>query len=160
MAYKKIPTGPIIKWYQTKLTYKDKYRFGLLTYPEYCDWAAKDFDENASGYPDDEKKASDDTAESAKSGKTFWANDSEERTNLSNDDYENFLQNNSIDTSNKSSVDVESIMSQYSDTNEPAPASNDSDIDAILKQVNHDIHGTDVLTEEEIHALFDAANGR
>ena len=160
MAYKRIPTGPIIKWYETKLTYKDKYRFGLLSYQEYCDWAAKNFDENASGYPDDEDTSTKEDTQKPNDGKTFWANDEEERTNLSHDDYEDFLSNNSIDTSNKSSVDVGSLMAKYGDEKESTPAPEETDIDAVLKQVSQDIHGGNILSEEEIHALFDTANGR
>lgn len=135
--------GSLIKWYQIKMTYEEKYRFGLLTYPEYLEWV-------------ESLKTTPTTSD------TFWKNDQGERTNVSNEDYQSFLAENSIDVSNTTTLDMDDILElaeQASEDHiEPDYVPSESDIDEVLKNVNKDIHGETFLSQEEIDAMFAAAN--
>lgn len=161
-----VPTGPIIKKWQVKMSYADKYRFGVLTYPEYLEWMQELADEAAVEEEKPKKKAE---------SNTFWANDDGERENLSNADYEKFLAENAINVSNNTTLDIDRIINDVSYSEEPKEALTASDefankpvaqeseedveanIQAVLTQLNKDIHGDSVLTEDEIRALFEAA---
>lgn len=140
--------SPVIKWYQVKMTYEEKYRFNLLTYPEYLEWMEE---------LSKEESASND-------GKTFWSNDSGERTNVSSAEYEDFLANNNIDVSNSSTINFEALAASVNGSEPvaeipPPPAdAYEPSMDEILANVNKDIHGGDaILSQEEIEALFAAA---
>lgn len=161
-----VPTGPIIKKWQVKMSYADKYRFGVLTYPEYLEWMQELADEAAVEEEKPKKKAE---------SNTFWANDDGERENLSNAAYEKFLAENAINVSNNTTLDIDRIINDVSYSEEPKEALTASDefankpvaqeseedveanIQAVLTQLNKDIHGDSVLTEDEIRALFEAA---
>ncbi len=160
-----MPTGPVIKKWQVKMSYADKYRFGVLTYPEYLEWM-QELAEEAAQEEKPKKKAE---------SNTFWANDEGERENLSNADYEKFLAENAINVSNNTTLDIDRIINDVSYAEEPKealtasdefankPAAQESEedveanIQAVLTQLNKDIHGDSVLTEDEIRALFEAA---
>ncbi|MBP5599787.1 MAG: hypothetical protein J6X48_05875 [Lachnospiraceae bacterium] len=160
-----VPTGPIIKKWQVKMSFADKYRFGVLTYPEYLEWM-QELAEEAAQEEKPKKKAE---------SNTFWANDDGERENLSNADYEKFLAENAINVSNNTTLDIDRIINDVSYAEEPKEALTASDefankppaqeseedveanIQAVLTQLNKDIHGDSVLTEDEIRALFEAA---
>ena len=32
------PRNAVVKWYNVKMSYEDKFRFGHITYEEYCAW--------------------------------------------------------------------------------------------------------------------------
>lgn len=156
---------PVVKTYQVDMSYADKYRLGILTYQEYYAWM-QELEAQAAA---EEEKASGEGTESKVSGKTFWANDTGERTNLSADGFKDFLAENSVDISNSNTVDIASLLSEVeagetleeAPVTEPEPAASateEVDADAIMAQVNKDIHGDTYLTQEEIEALFAAAN--
>lgn len=174
---KMLQTTNIIKWYQVKMTYEEKFRLGHLTYAEYCAWI-NELNEKASCEP-------------KTGGKTFWANDSKERENISDNDYNDFLMQNNVSIQTKNNFD--DLFSQYSSDastpqnassaasaaeitdsetkKEAAPSSNNAVTDssstdsltatlnATLKSMNKAIGGDSILTEDEIQALFAAANG-
>lgn len=147
----KKPTGPILKWYQVKMTYEEKARFNLLTYYEYCEWM------------EELRKAE----EEKSTAKTFWGNDTELRSNVSSDEYEDFLSKNNIDVSNRTAIDFDALVNEVNGGNsepqaeaasEPAPAEEQS-MEEILASINAaNSSGQDkILTEAEIAALFAAA---
>ena len=167
-----VPSGPVIKKWQVKMSYEEKYRFGVLTYPEYLEWMQELSAENAAA---EEKEQEQETKSKPKSN-TFWANDEGKRENLSNSDYEKFLAENAINVSNNTTLDIDRIINDVSyeeETSEPLTASDEfankpaaaaeseedveANIQAVLTQLNKDIHGDSVLTEDEIRALFEAA---
>lgn len=164
------PSGPIIKWYNVKMTYEEKFKFGHLTYPEYLAWmeelAAKEKAEN--GESDTAAQTEGTTeAQTESTGHTFWANDAGERTNVSSDEYAEFLSKNNVDVTNHNTVDIQALLNETNGVDnseaeaapEPAPQNAEADLDEVLKNVNKDIHGDNYLTQEEIEALFAAANG-
>lgn len=180
-AYSKphFPSTPVIKWYQVKMSYEEKARFNLLTYPEYCQWMMELQEENekASGKDSkepvkEERRAWDLETTTTTSSNTFWKNDDGKRQNLSGDDYEKFLSENCVDVSNKTNLDISDLIQDIDDyTKErdnkgsvPATENNsllpedDPTIQEVLKNVNADIHGESYLTQEEIEALFAAAS--
>ena len=132
--------SPLIKWYQTPMTYEQKYRLGLLTLEEYEEWQRQ--------LAEEEKAASQPS--------TFWGNDDGDRENLASDAYNDFLNANNIDISNNNSVDIDSLLGEYGEASPIVHLTEEE----ILANVEKDIHGGSVmLTEEEIAALFAAANG-
>ncbi|MBO4617798.1 MAG: hypothetical protein J5717_10610 [Lachnospiraceae bacterium] len=166
-----VPRNPIIKWYQTNMTYEEKYRFGHITYEEYCAWMYELMNAQQNG--DAQGEGAGGAAPSADERGTFWHNDQAERTNISSNDYNDFLSQNNVDISNRSTVDFDKLASEVgSQASAPAPAptpaeaapppaaSEEVDVNEVLANVNKDIHGGDqMLTQEEIEALFAAANG-
>lgn len=156
------PSTKIIKWYQTKLTYEEKYRFGHLTYPEYIEWQnelylqyCEENNLNPDGTPASESELGDKAYNATSS--TFWKDDTSARNNVSSDEYNDFLSENNIDVSNNNTVDVSSILADMEDS--APPADEDVDVNDVLKQVNKDIKGDTILSEDEIAALFAAAAG-
>lgn len=152
------PSGPIIKWYNVKMTYEEKFRFGLLTYPEYCAW----MQEIAEAQNEEAEKKP-----SSGGGKTFWANDDGERMNVSADEFSDFLSQNNIDVTNNATVDIAALFDEANGEIDTAPPKEETksealvsedELNAILSNVNKDIKGSDCLTQEEIAALFAAAN--
>ena len=145
-AYNNKYKSPLIKWYQTSMSYEEKYRLGLLTYAEYQAWQAELAAQAASDNSSD----------------TFWKNDDEIRENISSDDYSDFLSANSIDVSNKTNVDFDSLYAQINGDSDNKDTSDDIVYltqEEILANVNRDIHGGNtILSEAEIAALFEAAN--
>lgn len=133
--------SPLIKWFHTTMTKEEKYKLGLLSYDEYAEWQKElEAEEKPDNTPN-----------------TFWKDDTETRDNISQESYEDFLANNSIDVSNKTAVDFDSL---FAEVNGAPPTPPEPDIDEILAKVNRDIHGGNtILTEEEIAAMFAAANG-
>ncbi|MCR5279315.1 MAG: hypothetical protein K6E19_07715 [Lachnospiraceae bacterium] len=99
---KNVPKNPIVKLYQQKLTYEDKFKLGILTYPEYVQWQQELAEEEAAKNAESE-------------GSTFWSADGGNRDNISNADYNDFLAQNGIDVSNRNSVDFDSLKSQFND---------------------------------------------
>lgn len=167
------PKNAVVKWYNVKMSYEDKYRFGHITYEEYCAWmyelmnAPQDTQESPS---DTQTDGSVYAASSA--GETFWNEDRQERTNLSANDYNDFLASNSVDVSNRNTVDFDKLASEVNSgansaaasapvAETPPPAASENvDVDEVLANVNKDMHGGDaILSQEEIAALFAAANG-
>lgn len=162
-----VPRNPIIKWYQTNMTYEEKYRFGHITYEEYCAWMYELMNQAQSG------AGSGDSTPTADERGTFWHNDQAERTNLSSNDYNDFLSQNNVDISNRSTVDFDKLASEVgaqgaapapapapapAEAAPPPAASEEVDVNEVLANVNKDIHGGDqMLTQEEIEALFAAA---
>lgn len=151
--------GPIIKAHQTALSYAEKYRLGILTYPEYLMWQTQIM----LGLADTEVSKSDNEVSkelnSNDSVGRFWENDSEIRQNVSDSEYARFLQDNSIDVSNNTTLDIQGILDTQAaagNDNDP-PCEYEPDINEVLKNVNKDIKGETVLSEEEIAALFAAA---
>lgn len=139
------PPCNIIKWYRVKMTLDEKARFNLLTYEEYLEWI-KELEER-----------------SKEQDKTFWASDTEERSNVSEDEYEAFLSANNVDVSNSTSVDFDALKQQIEggDTEEKKPQPEEPSMDEILSSVNAANHGGDkILSPEEIAALFAAAEGQ
>lgn len=156
---------PIVKWYNTTWTYEQKYKCGLLTYEEYLMWM-------------EELKNEEEEKKGPKHGTTFWQNDEGERENLSSSDYNDFLAQNGISVANSSTVDVASLLAEtenaasgassdaalvsaappQSNSDHNALISEEVNVDDILKSVNASIKGDDFLTQEEIEALFAAAN--
>lgn len=156
------PSTKIIKWYQTKLTYEEKYRFGHLTYPEYIEWQnelylqyCEENNINPDGTPASESEPEDKAYNATSS--TFWKDDTSARNNVSSDEYNDFLSENNIDVSNNNTVDVSSILADMEGSD--PPADEDVDVNDVLKQVNKDIKGDSILSEDEIAALFAAAAG-
>lgn len=152
-----VPRNPVIKWYQTNMTYEEKYRFGHITYEEYCAWMYELMNQ-AQG--DGGGQA--DSTPSADERGTFWHNDQEARTNISSNDYNDFLSQNNVDISNRSTVDFDKLASEVG-AQAPAPAeaapppaaSQEVDVNDVLASVNKDMHGGDaILSQEEIEALF------
>lgn len=167
------PKNAVVKWYNVKMSYEDKYRFGHITYEEYCAWMYE-----LMNAPQETQESSDDAKEdgsvyaASSSGETFWNKDRQERTNLSANDYNDFLSSNSVDVSNRNTVDFDKLASEVNSTatadSSPSPAteapppaaSEEVDVNEVLANVNKDMHGGDaVLSPEEIAALFAAANG-
>lgn len=143
--YSKKYKSPLIKWYQTELSPEEKFRFGVMTYPEYEEWMnqlAREAEEAEAATQND--------------GATFWANDSEQRNAISTDAYDDFLAQNGLNIDNKTTLDIDALLSEHG-TKEPLPEPN---LDEILAAVNRDIHGgSAILSEDEIAAMFAAANG-
>ncbi len=148
--------GTIIKWYQVKMSYEEKYRFGVITYPEFLEWQQELMKEGSEQ----------DTPN------TFWAHDDALRQNVSSADYSSFLNQNNIDISNNTTLNMEEILRTASEADvkmsDPLNEKElcivsgtdglDRDAMAILNQVNKDLHqGEAILTQEEIEALFAAA---
>ena len=161
------PRNPVVKWYNVKMSYEEKYRFGHITYEEYCAWMYELMN-NPQGSEDGASEGTSEggayTASSA--GNTFWEGDSEKRNNLSSNDYNDFLSNNSVDVSNRNTVDFDKLASEVNGGAAPAPAPAeaappaDTNLDEVLANVNKDMHGGDaILSQEEIEALFAQANG-
>ncbi|MBP5151975.1 MAG: hypothetical protein ILP13_03545 [Lachnospiraceae bacterium] len=97
---KNAPRNALVKWYQQKMSYEEKYRMGLLTYPEYLEWQQELMNaEEAKTTPVEE-------------GSTFWSGDTELRSNISNSDYEDFLAQNNVDVSNSTTVDFEKLKNE------------------------------------------------
>ena len=92
------------------------------------------------------------------SGNTFWQSDQQERTNLSSNDYNDFLSSNSVDVSNRNTVDFDKLANEV---NNSAPAAEaappppaDTNLDEVLANVNKDMHGGDaILSQEEIEVI-------
>lgn len=150
IEYTKKYKSPLIKWYTTNISNEDKLRLGLMTYPEYVAWQQELMKEAAG----------------AAGSNTFWKDDTEVRENMSTDDYESFLSQNSIDVSNRTAVDFDALAASLQSgggvteaaSADAAPA-DVADMDAILASVNRDIHGgATLLSQEEIDALFNANN--
>lgn len=166
-----VPRNPIIKWYQTSMTYEEKYRFGHITYEEYCAWMYELMNEAQQNQNREQGPAQGQTqAQDRGENITFWHDDSAERTNISSNDYNDFLSQNNVDISNRSTVDFDKLASEVGAQNSaPAPAaeaapppaaSEEVDVNDVLASVNKDMHGGDaILSQEEIEALFAAANG-
>lgn len=151
-------SGPVIKSHQTALSYAEKYRLGILTYPEYLMWQAQISLGLASATVETKDSESTETKNSDSAGR-FWENDSGSRQNVSESDYEKFLKENSIDVSTNATVDIQSLIDDHSNIEESgeSSASFEPDLNEVLKNVNKDIKGSDILSEEEIAALFAAA---
>lgn len=162
------PKNAVVKWYNVKMSYEDKYRFGHITYEEYCAWMYELMNAPQETQESSAETQSDGSVYAASSaGETFWNEDQQERTNISANDYNDFLSSNAIDVSNRNTVDFDKLASEVSSA-APAPAaeapppaaSEDMDVNEVLANVNKDMHGGDaVLSPEEIAALFAAANG-
>lgn len=161
----RLPGTPVLKRYLFKLSYEDKYRFGVLTYPEYCEWMLE------------LQKEAEEKANASSEGHTFWANDDEERTNLTSSDYSEFLANNSVNIANSNSFDFDKLANEFAQSESsidnvlsadpvdqvcadsaPCAESSETNLDEILANVNKDMHGGNtILSQEEIEALFAAA---
>lgn len=141
----------LIKWYEVKMTYEEKYRFGLLTYGEYIEWMQELQDAETVNDTQEVACASGELTEDDKG--TFWHKDGGERKNVSSGDYTEFLSENHVDVSNRNTVDFDKLATEV---NGPA-VSEEVSCDDILKQVNKDIHGDTYLSQEEIEALFAAS---
>lgn len=152
---RKQPYTPIVKWYNTTWTYEQKYKCGRLTYEEYLQWMEE-------LRAEEEEKNAGSVQTGATAGTTFWQQDDVARENLSNDAYADFLAQNSIDVSTNATVDIERLLAEAggndSSPESAPPPDNDVDVNEILKSVNASMHGDDILSEEEIAALFAAAN--
>lgn len=165
------PKNAVVKWYNVKMSYEDKYRFGHITYEEYCAWMYELMNAPQETQESPAETQSDGSVYAASSaGETFWNRDRQERTNLSANDYNDFLSSNAVDVSNRNTVDFDKLASEVNSdaASAPAPAaeapppaaSEDVNVDEVLANVNKDMHGGDaVLSQEEIAALFAAANG-
>ena len=163
------PRNAVVKWYNVKMSYEDKYRFGHITYEEYCAWMYELMNTPQETPEESGDAQSDGSVYAASSaGETFWNGDQQERTNLSANDYNNFLSSNAVDVSNRNTVDFDKLASEVNSApapaeaaSAPAPAaSEDVDVNEVLANVNKDMHGGDaILSPEEIAALFAAANG-
>ena len=156
------PRNPVIKWYQTNMTYEEKYRFGHITYEEYCAWMYELMNQ-AQAEAQAEAAQESNTQNASGEGGTFWHNDQAERTNISSTDYNDFLSQNDVDISNRSTIDFDKLASEVGNASEaaaPAPApppvaSQEVDVNDVLANVNKDMHGGDaILSQEEIEALF------
>ena len=165
------PKNAVVKWYNVKMSYEDKYRFGHITYEEYCAWMYELMNTPQETQESPSDTQSDGSVYAASSaGETFWDGDRHERTNLSANEYNDFLSSNSVDVSNRNTVDFDKLASEVNSgaASAPAPAveapppaaSEDVNVDEVLANVNKDMHGGDaILSPEEIAALFAAANG-
>lgn len=100
-------TGTIIKWYQVKESYEDKYRFGHMTIQEYNEWM-----EELKNKAEEEEAKKDGPGTGATAGKTFWQDDNGKRLNMSSSDYTDFLSQNNINVSNSATVDIESLLNE------------------------------------------------
>lgn len=162
------PKNAVVKWYNVKMSYEDKYRFGHITYEEYCAWMYELMNAPQETQESPAETQSDGSVYAASSaGETFWNEDQQERTNISANDYNDFLSSNAIDVSNRNTVDFDKLASEINSA-APAPAaeapppaaSEEVDVNEVLANVNKDMHGGDaVLSPEESAALFAAANG-
>lgn len=142
---------PVIKWHQVDMSFEDKQRFNLLTYQDIIQHQMEEMQAaQAAAQPTQETSA--DTS----MDKTFWASDSAERTNLSADEYSDFLAKNGLDVTNRTAVDINSIVEEAAEPETPVTPYEPTE-DEILANVYHDIHGDTMLTPEEIAALFAAA---
>ena len=161
------PRNPVVKWYNVKMSYEDKFRFGHITYEEYCAWMYELMNSQQQGDEDAQagQESSDGSAYTASSsGNTFWQSDQQERTNLSSNDYNDFLSSNSVDVSNRNTVDFDKLANEVNNSTPAAeaapPPPADTNLDEVLANVNKDMHGGDaILSQEEIEALFAQANG-
>lgn len=157
-------TGNILKWYNVKMSYEEKYRFGVLTYEEYCAWQYELMC-MASG------TTTQNQADALSEDEHFWDSDANARLNLSQDDYSSFLANNNIDVSNNTTLNMDELLKNVPEalieatpapeTDEIAMASSVSDevdLNAVLRNVTRDIHGETFLSQAEIDAMFAAAN--
>lgn len=151
--------GPVIKAQRTALSYAEKYRLGILTYPEYLMWQAQIALGLASANEGNQvEEAQAEKPKTDSSSGRFWEQDSALRQNVSDDDYEKFLRENSINVSTNATVDIASLFSDTASEASEAPVEDiETDINDVLKNVNKDIKGSDILSEEEIAALFAAA---
>lgn len=148
--------GPIIKARQTALSYAEKYRLGILTYPEYLMWQTQIM-LGLANTGEENKPANEAPAKNSDSAGRFWENDGEARQNVSESDYEKFLRENGLDVSNNATVDISNIISDVAEAPAAPAADYEPDINEVLKNVSKDINGSDILSEEEIAALFAAA---
>ena len=116
--------SPLVKWYQVKLTKRQRYEMGLMSYEEYQEWqeelAAREAAANEQEQTESEPVADDETYQISYDesrfeqqepvNHTFWEGEEADRENVSQGSYEQFLQENGIDVSNKNSVDIEKLM--------------------------------------------------
>lgn len=110
-------TSSIIKWYQAPMGLDEKYNWGLLTMEEYAEWQKlHQADEENDAEKMAENIACDETAQEFSEDElhvgTFWKNDTESRQNLSSDDYSSFLSENNIDVTNRTAVDIDSLLQE------------------------------------------------
>ncbi|MBR5897512.1 MAG: hypothetical protein IKZ39_07845, partial [Lachnospiraceae bacterium] len=159
------PRNPVVKWYNVKMSYEEKYRFGHISYEEYCAWMYELMNSPQEPQDDAAEGSGEGNAYTASSsGNTFWQGDQEKRNNLSSNDYNDFLSSNSVDVSNRNTVDFDKLASEVNNSAPAAeaapPPSADTNLDEVLANVNKDMHGGDaILSQEEIEALFAQANG-
>ena len=106
---KNCPKNPIIKLYQQKLSYEEKYKLGILTYPESVQWQQELMEQEKEKEKEIEKEPQ------AGEGSTFWSADGGNRDNISADDYNDFLEQNHIDVTNRTYVDFDSLKDQFND---------------------------------------------
>lgn len=141
--------SPLIKWYTTNISNEDKFRLGLMTYPEYLAW---------------QEELAREVAEADSGSDTFWRGDTGNRENMSEDEYEDFLSQNSIDVSNRTAIDFEALAAslqggELGETGEAGSSIAELSMEEILANVNRDIHGGNtMLSADEIEALFNAYN--
>ncbi len=162
--------SPVIKWYNTNLSDEDKYRLGLMTYPEFVEWQNRLMREaneatltnetvtneaDTAGADLSGVEHSSGTSASANGYVSSLADSSADQ--VSRADYQDFLASNHIDVTNSNTVNVDALLAEAS---APAPLGNaEPDMDEILANVNRDLHGgSTMLSEDEIAALFAAAN--
>lgn len=136
---------PVIKWHQVEMTFEEKQRFNLLTYQDIIQ------------HQMEEAQAAQ-AAEASQVGGTFWQSDTSERKNLSQDEYSAFIEQNDLNLSNSTTMDIGSICSSVETAPEEPVAAYEPTEEEILANVYRDIHGEASLTPEEIAALFAAAN--
>ena len=66
-------------------------------------------------YEEAETEASEIPDSTTNDGKTFWQNDTGERLNMSQDDFSDFLANNSLNIQNSAAVDIEALLAAQQD---------------------------------------------
>lgn len=118
------------------MTKEDKFKLGLMGYEEYMEWqeelaeeAARQAELEAMGAAAEEllgeignlgegvseSTESEKPATEKKSGNhTFWEDDDGDRENVSKEEFDNFLAQNSIDVSNSTAIDIDSLLSENS----------------------------------------------
>ncbi|MBO4680022.1 MAG: hypothetical protein J5626_10150, partial [Lachnospiraceae bacterium] len=117
------PRNPVVKWYNVKMSYEEKYRFGHISYEEYCAWMYELMNAPQQSMEATGSESADGNAYTASStGNTFWQEDQEKRNNLSANDYNDFLSSYSVDISNRNTVDFDKLASEVNSGAASAPA--------------------------------------
>lgn len=130
--------GSVIKYAQAPMSYEELHALHCISDEEYEIYKAKEAEEEEAkavaaaeahevaqveayevaedeAYEEAETEASEIPDSTTNDGKTFWQNDTGERLNMSQDDFSDFLANNSLNIQNSAAVDIEALLAAQQD---------------------------------------------
>ena len=130
--------GSVIKYAQAPMSCEELHALHCISDEEYEIYKAKEAEEEEAkavaaaeahevaqveayevaedeAYEVAETEASEIPDSTTNDGKTFWQNDTGERLNMSQDDFSDFLANNSLNIQNSAAVDIEALLAAQQD---------------------------------------------